>query len=219
MEFYACTTSSTGINVEGITDAVSIVKIEGAHARRISDLALHTTDLQFALNCLDSIPTHQENMTILSALWNSAIASFCKCFGRGVRSQLSENKILKNKPADAMTAFRYFKSLRNKHLIHDENSYSQSLPGAAINDGSKSYKIEKIICFKATGMTCTPDDWSNLRLLISDSLEWVNMEYEDLCNRLTQELERESYESLIARQLVTYKFPTLEDVGRNRDQS
>jgi|SRR5471030_127125 len=218
MDIYNITETDTGFNIEGIPDAVAIVKTGGRIAQRISDLSLHKIDLCFALDCVDLLENHDENPTLSQALWNSAITSFCKCYGRGIRSPLSEKHTLKNKPAEALEAFRYFKHLRNKHLIHDENSYSQSLPGAAINNGSKPYKIEKIICFSARSVTNVKESKLNLRLLITDSLYWVISEFDKLCDQLTTELEKENYESLSERQVMHYETPKLTEISQPRDQ-
>lgn len=44
-----------------------------------------------------------------------------------------------------MLNFEFFKGMRDKHIAHDENAYSQCLVVAAINDGKKDYKVEQVI--------------------------------------------------------------------------
>jgi len=218
MDIYNIKETETGLNIEGIPDAVAIVKVDGRIAQRISDLSLHKTELSFALECVTLLESHETHSILTEALWNTAITSFCKCFGRGVRSPLSERKILKNKPPEALEAFRYFQALRNKHLIHDENTYSQSLPGAAINNGSKAYKIEKIVCFNAQSVTNTKEDRANLSLLIADSLDWVLSEFDNLCNQLTVDLEKESYKTLSCRPPLHYFMPKLNEINKPRNK-
>lgn len=216
MEIYNITETENGLNIDGIPDAVAIVKADGRIAQRISDLSLHKTELFFALDCVTLLESHKTHSTLSEALWNTAITSFCKCFGRGVRSPLSERKILKNRPPEALEAFRYFQTLRNKHLIHDENSYSQSLPGAVINNGSKAYKIEKIVCFNARSVTNTKENRSNLNLLITDSIDWVLSEFDNLSTQLTIELEKETYKTLSNRPPLNYSAPKLEEINKPR---
>ena len=76
--------------------------------------------------------------------------------------------------------FDYFKNLRNKHFIHDENSYAQSLPGAVLNKGNKPFKIEKIICVNTVAETLEQENYSNLQLLIEKARDWVDKEFEAL---------------------------------------
>lgn len=80
-----------------------------------------------------------------------------KCFGdAGARFQLDAARVYRGRPADALTAFTYFKDLRNKHMVHDESSYAQSVPGAVLNDGSQPHKVEKIVCLSMIGHTLEP---------------------------------------------------------------
>ena len=151
MESHPISQRESGLHIEGFPDAVKVLAIKGPRAKRLSDLALHRADLDFAEECLDAINvTPEEPRVLREALWRSAILHFLKCFGdAGARFQLSAERILKGTPPEAAMAFDYFKGLRNKHIVHDENSCSQSIPGAILNNGNKAYKIEKIICFSA----------------------------------------------------------------------
>src|SRR6185369_9377179 len=117
-----------------------------------------------------------------------------------------------------MMAFNYFKSLRNKHLVHDENSYAQSIPGAVLNNGKQNYKIEKIVCLTAIGATLEQGNYGNLKLLIQKARIWVIAEFDALCERITVELEKEPYEKLIAIESISYKVPTVEEIQNTRNR-
>lgn len=85
-----------------------------------------------------------EKHIVRQSLWRSAIVHFGKCFGKSAsRFQLNPNAIWKGNQS-ALEAFKYYKDLRNKHVVHDENSYAQSIPGAILNNGKKPYKIGDI---------------------------------------------------------------------------
>ena len=141
-----------------------------------------------------------------------------KCFGNSkARSQLSPDKVFKSQPDEALIAFKYFKNLRNKHFIHDENSHAQSLPGAILNDGRKSYKIEKIICFSAIAATLEQSSYGNLKLLVENAQSFVKVEFDELCNTITTELESETYEELIMKESVKYTVPTNDELDKNRN--
>lgn len=218
MDNFNVSQRESGLHIEGFPDAVKIIDIEGPRAKRLADLALHRNDLEFADSCLDAINlAPEEPFVIREALWRSAIVHFMKCFGNsGARFQLSAAKVLKGVPAESFMAFEYFRNLRNKHFVHDENSYAQSLPGAILNDGTKTYKIEKIVCFNAFAVTLGQENYGNLKLLIQRSRTWIVAEFDELCDTLTAELEREPYKSLLKKESLTCRAPTSDEIHNNR---
>ncbi|MEJ2611369.1 MAG: hypothetical protein P8179_15125 [Candidatus Thiodiazotropha sp.] len=129
---------------------------------------------------------------------------------------MSREKIYKNEPPEAKQAFEYFQYLRDKHIVHDENSYAQSIPGAALNQGYKNYKIEKILCLEAHGNTLEHDNYSNLKLLVQMALKWVVAEFDTCCEIVTKELEAIPYDELIKLPNVTYRAPGVEDINGSR---
>lgn len=217
MEHFTISKTEAGLHIEGFPDAVKVVLIDGREAKRLADLSLHKADLEFADACLDAINQAPEEPIIMrEALWRSAIVHFLKCFGNGARFQLTPQKLYKGEPPEALLVFNYFKGLRNKHLVHDENSYAQSIPGAVLNNGKKEYKIEKIVCFSAIGATLEQRNYGNLKLLIQKARAWVVSEFDALCECLAAKLEEESYEKLLARDALTYRVPTVDDIPHTR---
>lgn len=200
MEHFSVSQVDGRLHIEGFPDAVAVVALHGPKARRVADLALHKTDLEFANGCLDSINhVPEEPYTIQEALWRSAITHYMKCFGDGARFQLAAAKIYRADPPEALQVFDYFKALRNKHLVHDENSYAQADPGAILSNESKPYKIEKIVCSAMITVTLEQANYANLKLLIEKALVWVTSEFDMLCIQLAEELEAEDRQSLMAR--------------------
>jgi hypothetical protein len=216
MERFQVSQTDSGLHLEGFPDAVKIIRVDGPHAKRLADLALHDSDLEFAAMCLEAINQSPEEPPVLrQALWRAAIVHFMKCFGDSARFQLSEKKIYKGNPT-ALTVFAYFKDLRNKHFVHDENSYAQSLPGAVLNNGTKSFKIEKIVCFNVIGDTLDQEHYGNLSLLIQEARTWVAAEVDALCESITTDLEAETHERLLSRDSVTISVPKIEETGKRR---
>jgi len=218
MEHFPISQTDAGLHIEGFPDAVKVIQLKGPHAQRLSDLALHKSDLDVADACLDSLnAVPDESRVVRNALWESAIVHFSKCFGGSkARFQLSAEKIYKGEPPEAMIAFNYFKSLRNKHVVHDENAYAQSIPGAVLNKGDKKYKIEKIITLNTVANTLEQSNFNNLKLLIVKTRTWIDSEFDNLCDTLTRELEEESYEALLAREPVICRVPTVDEIGKKR---
>lgn len=218
MENIEISQRDAGIHIEGFPGAVKVVRIDSPDAIRVSDLALHKADLEFADNCLEAINTVPEELHVLrEALWHSAVVHFFKCFGKSkARFRLTTDKVLQGEPSVAMEVFNHFKSLRDKHLVHDENNYTQSITGAVLNDGCKNYKIEKIVCLSVASATMEQGSYGNLKLLIERALLWVTQEFNQLCDSLTDELEKETYAELMAREDLTFKAPTLDELHKNR---
>ena len=218
MDHFRITQTAAGFHVEGFPDASKVIRISGPKGRRLSDLALHKSDLDFATHCLDAINKVQDDPAVLrQALWRSAVTHYMKCFGDpGVRFQLDAQDIYKG-DADALLAFDYFKHLRNKHLLHDENAYAQGLPGAILNQRGRPYKIAKIVCLSAIAETLVQGNYSNLHLLVDIARKWVGRQFDELCDLLTAELEPLSYEDLDAREAMIYTVPALDElkVARN----
>lgn len=221
MELHSVTYIDGRLHVEGFPDAVKLIRLDDAKARRISDLFLHKHDLEFADQCLEEINKIPSDSPILrEALWRCAIVHFAKCFGNSAaRFQLSREKIYKGEPPEARQAFDYFQNLRDKHVVHDQNAYSQSIPGAVLNKGEKSYKIEKILCLGAHVNTLEQGNYGNLTLLIKKALEWVIVEFDKCCELVTKDLEARPYEELLKREAAKYRAPTVEEISTNRRNS
>ena len=50
MEDFSITKSAQGFHIEGFPEAVKVLRISGPKSQRLADLALHKSDLDFALD-------------------------------------------------------------------------------------------------------------------------------------------------------------------------
>jgi hypothetical protein len=218
MEDLRFSKTDAGFHIEGFPNAVKVIKLDGKLAAQLSSYSLHHFDLGRALSILESInEVDPEQYVIREALWHQAIVTYIKCFRPSdARYQLDEKRLYKKEPSEALEVFYYFLAMRNKNIIHDENSYTQCLPGAVINNRAQKYKIAKIVCMNVIGSDLGQETYSNLHLLITKALEWVQAKYDSLCDRLTRELEAEEYESLLEREGITYSKPSADDVHKSR---
>ena len=209
--------TDSSIHIDGFPDAVKVIKIDDhPQSERLADLGLHQVDLEFAESCMFAInQAPEEPRVIRQALWRSAIIHFIKCFGANKRFQLNIEEVL-SKYRDGLEVFQYFYNLRNKHFVHDVNSYTQSTIGAILNNGNENYKIDKIINLTFMGETLEKDNYSNLLLLIQKTKAWVNQEFDNLCKIITIGLEKENYETLSRREAIQYKVPGVYEVGKKR---
>jgi hypothetical protein len=217
MENFSITKTSEGFRIEGFPDAVKVLRIAGPRSQRLADLALHKVDLDYALECLETInKTSAERYLLRQVLWEAAIVHYIKCFGQS-ESRFSLNpKTVYKGDAGAFEPYRYFDSLRNKNLVHDENSYTQCLPGAILNKKGMEHKIAKIVCLSLVGDTLGQENYQNLHLLATRAREWVIAQFDELCNVITSELEPRDYEELLAMEGITYTAPSPNDVHKRR---
>lgn len=160
------------IQIAGFPDAVKVVQITGEKAKRLADLTLHRTDLKFAVGYLEGINlVAEESEWLRTGLWHSAIVHFMKCFGSSKsRVSLNPKKVYKGTKV-ARKVFEYFGSLRDKHLVHDENSYTQCYPGTILNKKGCDHQIAKIICVAFVSVTLDQAGYSNLCLLTTSRTE------------------------------------------------
>jgi len=202
-------------HIPTLPDAIKFVRIDGPRARQLADLALHESDLQRVLSMLEELNAATSDF-VKMALWQLAVITFIKCFvGGSARIQLSDSVIYGKTPG-AMDAFRYLKNIRDKHFVHDENAYAQCVPAAAINDGSKSYNIEKIIAFTSTGVTLDQSGYNNLHLATRDALAWIAGKFDSLCDEITVDLEKVPRATLLEYPDVKIAIAKPEEVAVRR---
>lgn len=217
MEHLTFTVTDRQFRLEGFPDAVKIVRLAGPKAQRLADLALHKEDLDatlYRLHAINRVP--DEDHQLREALWESAIVHFIKCFG-GSESRFSLNAAQVYKgDVGALQAFAYFDSLRNKHLVHDDNSYTQCLVGAVLNKREVSPQIAKIIASSIVASVLGQENYQNLHLLATQARTWIVTQFDGLADVLTQELEAKAYEELLAMPEITYTAPGTSDVHTTR---
>jgi len=225
MEYFEITPTNGEWHIEGFPDAAKVFRLEGQQAKRLADLALHQNDLNFALECLEGVNLiakqfhgkEEQLHGLRQGLWYSAIVHCMKCFGdHESRFSLNPKQVFKGNTVDAMEPFEYFKNLRNKHLVHDENSYTQSLPGAILNKKGCDSKIARIVCLSVIGNTLDQNAYTGLHRVITVALERVNQQFEDLCSLVTSELESVPYDELLSREAIVYSAPKTEEISRPR---
>lgn len=208
----------SGFHIEGFPEAVKVAALKGARARRISHLVLHLGDLSFAEACLQILAKGQVEPT-RTALWSAALIHYMKCFGQSkTRFRLDPSRVYPGN-ALALENCAFSNAMRNKHVVHDENAFLQALPGAIINGPRSSHKVAKIVTFAARADILGQDSFTNLRLLIEGAKAWVVAEHDDLCERVTKDLEGMAHQDLLALSDMAYSKPEVEDASRERRQA
>ena len=211
------TSTKTGVvHIEGFPNAAKLVALGGKQAELLGHLALHRRDLQFALECLVRINETADDI-LREAAWRSAVVSFVKCFvGGGRRSRLDVSAVYTGNKR-ATSAFSYFKNLRDKHFVHDENAHQQCHSGAVVNLLGVSPKIDRVVTLLTTDVTLDQSTYNNLHTVATDALRYVVHAYDKSAERLTAVLEAEDYSQLIRRPDMTCTLPPPNEVSGKRE--
>ena len=222
MQRYRIELMGDKFHIDGFPDAAKLIAISPLVKylpQQLADMILHHADLRFAKECLEAISSPAADSPLVAeALWRSAIVHYCKCFGEhgSARARLPYSKFLPaGLPRDI---HKYFMDLRNKHLVHDVNAWTQATPMAVVGPAGKVDKIEEVICTKITGETRNTANIRNLESLIAAALPWVESRVDDLCARIKAELEGQPYNTLLAQpEPEPYYAPKAEDISNRGD--
>lgn len=128
--------------------ASTFIELSGPKIEMYGHLALHHRDLEFAKDCFSAflkIPRTDDSEFIREVFWKSAVITFVKCFGQNdSRSTLKWDAIYID-PKD-QEEYRFFITLRNKHIAHDSNPFSDFRAVAAINPEGMVDSVAAIDC-------------------------------------------------------------------------
>lgn len=199
---------------------IPIYNVEGQIARQMIDLQLHKVDLMFVADCLRLLTHQHVTHTIESeAIWIAAIVRFFKCFSGtdGGRTQLSYKKVFKAEPPEAMVSFVRLEVLRNKTLVHDQNSFMQGKLGVPIAFPPNARpRMGPLMFLSFVATTLDDESVSNLTLLTQCALKWIEVKYAELERRVVADLKNEKVETIVARGPVTWTSPSHETAGQTK---
>ena len=205
-------------HIENYPHAIAVKRIDDPIARQLQGISLHRSDLNFCRAALAQLADLDRiaQALLAEAWWVSAIARYFKCFGRNtVRTQLSARKILKGQ-IGAFGVFAYFQDLRDKHIIHDENPYTQSFAGIALNGRDAKVKVADILSGTMNVFTADDSHLTSFSKLVDFTLSWVTSKQDELLNLLGAKYERWPYDELLALPDVSQTIPTSEQVNVKR---
>ena len=197
---------------------VILKRADSEMARQLQAIALHELDLSFCRYCVTQLASvdYEKQSDLAEAFWISCIARFYKCFGNSrARTQLSEQKIFKGKPK-AQLAYKYFRALRDKHIIHDENPYSQGIVVVAINPPEAPDLLEKVFATTIHVYIINELELKRLSELIDSTYAWVREKRAELEKLLTETYSQWTREQLLALPDLTTTSPGLTDVYLSR---
>ena len=109
-------------------------------------------------------------------MWHSAVLHLFKCFGQSAsRGPLLVSKVFEDSP-QALYYFVYFKNLRDKHFLHDENSFSQVRTVVAIHNPGIEPSLELLHRLeRMPTIGRTPIHY--LTRVLRHTLEWIERNF------------------------------------------
>ncbi|MFF4026926.1 hypothetical protein ACFYY5_29160 [Nocardia elegans] len=198
-------------------DAVKVVDIPPDLGKTFAHCVLHQRDLAFARDCIQELIDTQASTSEITkrALWHSALVACFKCFGRShARSKLDPAEIYDQ--GLQMEVFEYLKSLRNKHIAHDDNDLAQALSGAIVASAESGRKVEDAFCLATYGDTLSNESLNNLRLVIEAAAKWVDEKIESEAEAIVNELRSWDYDTILNLPQLVWTKPTAESIHATR---
>lgn len=218
MKTLGTTLQGDKIHIDGYPDCVAFKLIDSNDTRQLRDMTLHQVDLRFCLSVLNELVqiNLRHESIVASGLWMAAIASFYKCFGSSkARARLFAEDILSGQTYH-LSVYEYFKKLRDKHFVHDENAYTQVVAGVAINDEHCANKIGDVITSVVVKSTVDDGHVIPFADMVRFVLESVDMVVDGLHHKIAADCERMSRVELLALPDAAFVAAGGDDVGTNR---
>lgn len=207
------------LHIEDYPQAVALKQVDSADARELMSLALHHSDMVACKGFIDDIYQFRNlpnSEHLIHALWIAAIALFFKCFGRNdARGRLSAKEVFADHDG-ALPVFQFFKDLRDKHLIHDENPYSQGAVALVINPIENPHKVADVLSMSFHSFTADESHVDSFSPLVEVASGWVWQKMDRLHSKIAQEFELISHPELMALPDVQYSPPTADSAGSSR---
>jgi hypothetical protein len=204
-------------HIEEYPEAEKVVTLDHPQAKRFTDLALHQADLEFAIGCLEGINRVPAEPSVLrEGLWRSAITHVLKCFDTTAGRVALDSAIIYGGEPLAIQAFDYFKKLRNKHLVHDENAWLQCYVGVILNKEGAPRPIEDVTYLAFRICTLEQEKYGNLMLLSTKARTWVLKELDAVHAVILADLKNSDVEQLRNCPDLRVQMPAHTDLGRKR---
>jgi len=144
--------------------------------------------------------------------WRMAVLYSMKCFTRHPsRAHLDERTIFEG-DGHCREIFSYFRTMRDRLFVHDENAYSDCRVGLVVNGPQAPRKVEAAKVFAIPTATLAQTDQVSLYYLIRKTLEWVTAEIDRVAQSLTSDYERRSYAELNSAQDVETPPPGIREI-------
>ena len=196
-------------------NALQPVHLAGHLAKCVADLSLHQYDLSFCERILKTYSSKfvDEYDDLTLALWIAVLTKFISCFqGSDARRSLDGRKVYRS-DAKAFENFTFVMALRNKHIVHDENSHYGANAFAWLEQDGDVRQVGTMI----TVARIDPTLVAAMRDLVERAQEHVHVAIGDAGEKLLAEVQAMTPEARAALpKSIYFPLPTDDDIHRNR---
>jgi len=200
------------LHIEGYPDARRVVKLATPAAKRLAALRLHQVDLGLCEKLMQFL-CNIDQADLSEALWTAILTKFFSCFGDSkARAALHPTKVYKGIP-DALTAFRFFENIRNKHVVHDENNYRLSTTAVVLGDNSE---VQDILSFAVDSFYRNEETSQTLYNLIDRTRKFVESEIASTLKKIFTEVNTMTPSEREQLPELSYRVPVSGDEGKTR---
>jgi hypothetical protein len=203
------------VHIEGYPDAVRLVKLNTFVGKRLAALRLHQADLGFCqrvTQILDGAFTTPPN-DLSNALWICVLTKFYSCFGVSKARFHLDPKSIYAKLPDALITFEYYKHIRDKRIVHDENQHNS--PVTAIVLGAND-DVQDILHMNFESVALQKEAIENVYNLITAAQTYVDDQIVAALAKAFEEARAMSPVEKAKLENVTYTVLALSDVAKTR---
>ena len=187
------------LRIDQYPSAVAVKRIDGADADALEAMSLHELDLaacEAALQLCVTLKDREEAPLLLKTVWTGVLALYVKCFATGARgpNALKAEDIFD--APEALQAHEHYKNLKDKHLVHDVNAYSQGQVGVVVNPMTSDRKVADVVSI-AIEAAPIEQDMQVVYNLVDGAISHVRRRRKELHDKLTAEYEGLDYAALM----------------------
>jgi hypothetical protein len=196
-------------------DALKPGQLSGPIAQRVEALSLHHFDFSFCERILDEHHAKfvQDYSDLSLALWIAVVTKFMSCFQKSeARPRLDPQKVYGSN-STAFQNFELLKALRNKHVVHDENSHYGATAFAWLEPNGDVREVGPMIAVARIDPTLV----TMMRNLVKAAQDYIHVAMEDAGKALLAAVQAMSPEERATLPKgIRLGFPTAEDIKKTR---
>lgn len=177
--------TENGLQIEGYPEAKRVALLTTPPARRLSVLRVHQANLDFceaAMQQLLKVPSGLAQAK--EAVVVGVVTKYFSCFGKNsINPPLQADRVFKGMD-DAKDCFRYWKKIRDRHLVHEEGVLSERTTGIVLGNAES---VIDVISMKATVAVGDQEHLQLLYDLIAHTRSHVMSEIDAVLQRIFAE--------------------------------
>jgi hypothetical protein len=124
---------------------------------------------------------------VFQALWLSALGATMKCFQFSESREKLDPATVFGADTEVRATFDLLKKLRNKHVLHHDNDWMQTVPYAVIGDAGSQAAVIEVGCVVLEGTDTA--HVGQLRTVVDAALDWITREIDRRTEAISANLQ------------------------------